>query len=118
MTILLDVSLRGPVERFLHDSTRFVGCCFELRRWTAPKSRYEDYGPFRLNDCVSRLPGGCGADKRFSDERADPPSVEGTPRLQHHVFLRLSTNGSKAKRRKSLMGRSVVSVLDRRIEPY
>jgi hypothetical protein len=38
--------------------------------------------------------------------------------LGHHVPLRLSTNGSKAKRRNNFLGRSVVSVLDRKIAPY
>src|SRR6266849_3789550 len=44
--ILLDVSLRGQVERFLQDSAGFVGCCLGLAWRTAPKRQQVGGTPF------------------------------------------------------------------------
>src|ERR1700674_2423605 len=64
---------------------------------------------------------GFGGEVRFSGETCRPPSEHQGRRPDSRaspVVLRLSTNVSNAERRNNLMGRSVVSVFDRKIAPY
>src|ERR1700730_1304663 len=91
---------KGP-ERFLHDSAGFVSCCFAFG--DGPDQRVASPGVV----CAIRLRRRGSAERR-ADLRAS--IEEGAPAPEHHLFLRLSTNGSNAKRRNNLMGRSVVSV--------
>src|SRR6266852_930091 len=91
---------KGP-ERFLHDSAGFVSCCFAFG--DGPDQRVASPGVV----CAIRLRRRGSAERR-PDLRA---SIEGgAPAPEHHLFVRLSTDGSDAQRRNNLMGRSVVSV--------